>query len=377
MNFRRYQCGSLLKRGKKGRQMWYGVFREDVPQLDGGIVRKQRFIRLGPVSEYPNRSMAEELLRRKMNAKPSPRIKFPELVGRWRETIVPTIRESTAIYYNKMLDIHVLPYFAGCEVGGIEKYDVQKFLAAKAEQGFCKNTIRGMRISLGRVLGWAIENKWIPENPCRGVKLPEAGTKVERTILKPEQVLAIVNELEEPYATFVLFLAITGLRVGEAVGVRWSDMEGTALHVHRRIYEGKAGEVKTKKSRRTLPLPEELIDRMKALPSGDYIFRTRAGSPMNPKNAAHRHLRPALRKLGIHLGGWHDFRHTFTTILLKEYPLKAVSMALGHANTKITTDVYQHIDSEDLRAPLAGMSGKLLASVSKSTELRSGGEGSS
>ena len=149
------------------------------------------------------------------------------------------------------------------------------------------------------------------------MKLPEAGTKVERTILKPEQVLAIVNELEEPYATFVLFLAITGLRVGEAVGVRWSDMEGTALHVHRRIYEGKAGEVKTKKSRRTLPLPEELIDRMKALPSGDYIFRTRAGSPMNPKNAAHRHLRPALRKLGIHLGGWHDFRHTFTTILLK------------------------------------------------------------
>jgi integrase len=297
--FRRYQCGSLLKRGKKGRQMWYGVFREDVPQLDGGIARKQRFVRLGPVSEYPNRSMAEELLRQKMNAKPSPRIKFPELVDRWRETIVPTIRESTAIYYNKILDIHVLPYFAGYEVGRIEKYDVQKFLAAKAEQGFCKNTIRGMRISSGRVLAWAVENKWIPENPCRGVKLPEAGTKVERTILKPEQVLAIVNELEEPYATFVLFLAITGLRVGEAVGVRWSDMEGTALHVQRRIYEGKAGEVKTKKSRRTLPLPEELIDRMKALPSGAYVFRTRAGSPMNPKNAAHRHLRPACENSGF------------------------------------------------------------------------------
>jgi integrase len=58
----------------------------------------------------------------------------------------------------------------------------------------------------------------------------------------------------------------------------------------------------------------------------------------------------------------------FTTISLKEYPLKAVSKALGHANTKVTTEVYQHIDIEGIGAPLAGMSSKLLASVSKSIE---------
>jgi integrase len=100
---------------------------------------------------------------------------------------------------------------------------------------------------------------------------------------------------------------------------------------------------------------------MRTLESGECIFQTRAGTPLNPKNAAHRHFRPVLRELGIHLGGWHDFRHTFTTISLKEYPLKAVSKALGHANTKVTTEVYQHIDIEGIGAPLAGMSSKLLA----------------
>jgi integrase len=57
---------------------------------------------------------------------------------------------------------------------------------------------------------------------------------------------------------------------------------------------------------------------------------------------------------------------TFATLSLKEYPLKAVSKALGHANTKITTEIYRHIDTEGVGAPLAGMSSNLLASVGKS-----------
>jgi len=111
---------------------------------------------------------------------------------------------------------------------------------------------------------------------------------------------------------------------------------------------------------------------MRALGSGEYIFRARNGSPLNPKNAAQRHLRPVLRRLGIRIGGWHDFRHTFTTLALREHPLKAVSMALGHANTKITTEVYEHVNAEEIAGPLMGMSRKLLPNVTKSAELREG-----
>jgi hypothetical protein len=102
--FRRYQNGSIIQRGKKGQRMWYGIFRQDVPQPNGEAKRKQVFVRLGPVSEYPNRYMAEELLRQEMNAKPCSQTTFSELVQGWRGNVVPTIKESTANYYNKMLD---------------------------------------------------------------------------------------------------------------------------------------------------------------------------------------------------------------------------------------------------------------------------------
>ena len=57
-------------------------------------------------------------------------------------------------------------------------------------------------------------------NPRVGVKLPNAGRRVVRTILRPEGVVSISGRLEEPYATLVLFLAATGLRVGEAIAVK-------------------------------------------------------------------------------------------------------------------------------------------------------------
>lgn len=360
MGYMRYQR-SVVKRGKKGQQVWYGVWREDVPKPDGGFTRRQRMVRLGFVSGIPNRSTAYEHLSRLMGQKPSTHMKFSELVERWKAAVVPTIKDSTATYYQKMLKSHVLPAFGIREVASITREDVELFLANKARL-FCKNTLRGMRVSLGRVLSWAVKCKWIEENPCAGVELPHAGSKVKRTILKPEQVAAIVNKLREPYATLVLFLAVSGLRIGEAIAVKWSDFEGDTLHIRRRIFEGKVGTTKTESSQRSLPIPAALIERMKKLGDGEWIFRARNGAPINPKNAAQRYIRPVTRELGIPLGGWHDFRHTLSTRLLKRYPTKVVSELLGHSNVQTTLETYQHIETEDFRAPLNEMANELLAS---------------
>jgi integrase len=76
------------------------------------------------------------------------------------------------------------------------------------------------------------------------VALPKTETKVVRTVLKPADILAISEGLKEPYSSLVLFLAITGTRISEACGVRWSEMEGNVLHLRRRVYEGQVGELK-------------------------------------------------------------------------------------------------------------------------------------
>jgi integrase len=299
-----------------------------------------------------------------MGQKPSVQLTFSDLTERWTAAVVPTIKESTATYYKKMLKAHVIPVFGKREVSSIIRYDVETFLADRAKL-FCRNTLRGMRVSLGRVLSWAVDCGWLEKNPCAGVKLPLAGSKVKRTILKPEQVAAIMNRLHEPYATLVLFLAVSGLRIGEAIAVKWSDFEGDTLHIRRRIYEGAVGTTKTKGSERSLPIPAPLLERMKKLGDGEWIFRAQNGSPINPKNAAHRYIRPVVRELGITLGGWHDFRHTLSTKLLKHYPTKVVSELLGHSNVQTTLETYQHVETEDFRAPLNEVATELLSSVSK------------
>jgi integrase len=164
-----------------------------------------------------------------------------------------------------------------------------------------------------------------------------------------------------------LFLAVTGLRIGEAIGIKWSDFDGDVLHISRTIYEGTAGDTKTEDSDRYLPIPHVLLERMRALGGTEWIFHSRKHTPINPGNALKRYIRPVAKKLGISLGGWHDFRHTLTTGLLRSgVSPKVVSDILGHSDVQITLDVYDHPNTEDFRAPLESVANQLLRSVTNS-----------
>jgi hypothetical protein len=82
--------------------------------------------------------------------------------------------------------------------------------------------LSSMRVVLGLTLGWANNCGWLEKNPCSRMKLPNrtAGTGVTRTVLTPEQVNPIAEKLKEPYATLVLFVAASGVRIGEAPAIK-------------------------------------------------------------------------------------------------------------------------------------------------------------
>lgn len=369
MGLTRYQRGTVYKCGKRIK-VWYGMWREDVRLPDGSFTRRQRKKRLGTASELPTRAAAYEELARLMGCgDPRTEMKFSELAERWKAVVVPTIKETTATYYKKILHAHVLQMFGEKQIVSISRYDVEAFLVERSRI-YCRNTLRGMRVTLGRVLTWAVECGWLEKNPCSGVKLPQAGERVVRSILKSEDILAIVKELDEPYATLVLFLAVTGLRIGEAVAIKWLDFDGDVLRVSRRIYEGKADSPKTKSSERDLPIPHALLSRMRALGNGEWIFRARNGSPVNPGNALKRYVRPAVEKAKLSIGGWHDFRHTLVTSLRKGgWSSKVIANIVGHSNVQTMERIYDHADREDFRAALGEIASKLLPDVTKSASV--------
>jgi excisionase family DNA binding protein len=367
LGLRRYQRGHVYKTGKK-LKVWYGMWREDVRTPEGRIVRRQHNVRLGALSELPTKAAAQEALARRMGdcGRITTELKFSELVERWRATIVPTIKRTTATYYQNILRAHIVPAFGEKQISAITRYDVESFLAERASM-YCRNTLRGMRVSLGRVLTWAVQCGWLEKNPCSGVKLPHAGIRIERTILTPAQVTDIAKKLDEPYATLVLFLAITGLRIGEAVGIKRSDFDGDVLRVRRRIYEGKADTTKTKKSARDLPIPDALRSRLFSISGREWIFESGNGTPVNPGNALKRYVRPAVRSLGIKIGGWHDFRHTLATMLRKHgWSAKVRADILGHSSLQVTDGVYDHADQGDFRDALGPIASEMLRDVTKS-----------
>ena len=351
---RRWQEGSVsLYRGKKIKT-WYGVYRIDEQTPDGRIVRKQRAVKLGSLQEIPTKAEARRKLRDLLpsGSRLPTVITLSELVERWKKAVGPTVHDGTRAYYEKMLSAHIVPKFGHYQIAQITKYAVELWLNEQAKS-FSRSTVKGQRIALGRVMTWAVDHGWLEKDPTKGVKLPRqcAGRTVTRTALSREQVIALAGALEEPYATLIIFLAATGLRIAEATAVSWSDLTDGVLQVRG---------TKTRAAHRRLPLPMVLVERLEGLRSkdSDLIFRARNGSPINPGNALKRYVRPAAEGLGFQFSGFHDCRHTAITQMLRDgADSKLVATIAGHASTRITLDVYRHTNVDELRAPMEQLLG--------------------
>lgn len=348
MGKRRYQRGYVYKTGKR-QKVWRVQWREDVIGADGRLRRITRHRTLGPVTEICSKAEAQErvaLLLSAVNSQtPKVELTFAELVARWQQHILPTLKLPTAKYYTTNLRAHLIPVFESTKVGDLTRYDVQRFLTEKSRT-HARNSLRGMRTTLGRVLGWAVENGWLTENPCRGVRLPRGQAGRERFVLSTDEAKALLSELQEPYSTLAFLLGVTGMRISEAIGLRWSDLEGDRLVIRRRVYDRQVGETKTESSTRRLPLPQLLRWRLQLLRNGsgdDWVFQTRSGTPLIPGNTLKRHLRPATRKLALPAVCWHDLRHALATWFdARGVSAKVTASVLGHADVRTTLQIYTH-----------------------------------
>ncbi len=172
----------------------------------------------------------------------------------------------------------------------------------------------------------------------------------EKHALMPEQIPRLLPLLLKPMRTMVLLGILTGLRMGEILGLRWKDLDLVSgqLRVEQAVYRGQVGSPKTKGSRRTLPLPQGLIGVLTSFKAQSarrsdegLVFRTRNGTPYSDTNLLHRFLKPAGQKIGAPWLNWHTLRRTHTTLLqLAGGSLKDAQAQLGHSKLSTTFEIY-------------------------------------
>lgn len=301
----------------------------------------------------------------------------------WLAHAAGRVRSKTLEGYRTLLTRHASPALGPSMLGEITPWQIQSLYSSLLESGLAGGTVLNLHLVLTQALGQAVRWGLIASNPVAGAQPPRP-LRREPTIVDVELAARLIGLVRGTSLAVPVTLALaTGMRRGEVLGLRWSDVleDLTRLQV-RRSLQVVAGELvwtepKTKRSRRVVDLPEftrsvlehakadqarrrELAD---AWVDEDLVVDRGDGGPVNPGTFSAGWARFCRqRKLGVIR--FHDLRHAHATLMLLQgvHP-KVVSERLGHASIGITLDTYSHVlpsmQAEAVRAfdelfPIAG-----------------------
>ncbi|MEP6978909.1 MAG: tyrosine-type recombinase/integrase [Thermoleophilia bacterium] len=257
-------------------------------------------------------------------------------------------------------------YFGGMRLAEITPRDVKGYVSSLAARGLAPATIRSTIAPLRALLATAVEEDAIRSNPAAGIRVAGAaefreGEAEERVkALTDEEATRLLGAVVPEHRLLIEFLLRTGLRISEALALRWGDVDlGTGrVQVRRRLYKG-LDAPKSKFGRRDVRMSPELGRRLWAARKasafagdGDPVFATPTGKPLDYGNLYHRVMKPACRTAGVPWAAFHTLRHTCATTLFRSgWNPKQVQKALGHHSAAFTMDTYVHLLPDDQPEP--------------------------
>lgn len=350
---RRYQQGQILF--SKNRQVWLGRYREDIIQADGTVVRTRPQIVLGTKKELPTQRLAarklDEILSR-INAssyQPTRIATIAEFSKRFREEVLAKRKPSTVRSASSHLDAHVIPQLGNLRLDQIGPENQQIFV--NNLHGASRKTVLNILSTLSSMLitakNWGYSAR---EIELAKLVLPERNSYVAPHFTRT-QIESILNLAQEPWRTFFILLALTGMRAGEALGLQWDDIDFAhrCIQIRRSAWYGKLQSTKSKKSAAPITLPDLLAGVLKAYkeewkPNAQgFLFTTRNGRPPSSNKVVEYQLWPILDALDIPRCGLHAFRHSVASLIVDAgYAPEVAQQQLRHSDAR-TTLGYIHL----------------------------------
>lgn len=368
---RRFQVGHVFERGKT-RKCWVARYVE--PKLVGGEV--QRVLRsrvIGPVkgmTKSAARTVLESWLRPLNEGLyvPIESASFLEFYEKWERDLLPTYRESTREFYRQTAKRWIKPYFEDWMMSQIHPGEVQRFINTFASK-YSRSVLKHVRATLRCLFGAALDWQYVRENPTLKLRIPY-GRAVERAkVISLDQIAALVGKLEEPFRAMVMLAATSALRESELFGLQWDDFDWNQakIHVRRRVYRRRVGDTKTVKSQREIPLLDEVLKAVAALPHGEnqFIFGGPKGGFLRPDEIMQEHIRPAALALGFPQITWRSFRRSAESYMHNDgVPLKVQQAMLGHTNPN-TTLLYAEADLGMMRSAVESLGRRIFPNLSQ------------
>jgi integrase/predicted RNA-binding Zn-ribbon protein involved in translation (DUF1610 family) len=294
------------------------------------------------------------------------------LLKEWLPAIKGTIRPTTFASYCMHVEGHIVPSLGSLQLSRLSASAINALYARLAENGRLQGkgalspaTVRRVHATLHRACRDAVRWQRLAVNPVDAAD-PPRGRSTQRDLpaWSAEQLAGFLCSVRDD-RLFALWrlLAMTGARRGEALGLRWDDLdvEAATITIRRALVplggEVQISEPKTARGRRRLALDPLTMEALKAHAArqadersacdawdeSGYIFTTEEGQPLDPhrvSKAFERRLRAAaLPRIPLH-----GLRHTYATLALSSgVNPRIVSGRLGHSTVALTLDIYSHV----------------------------------
>ena len=300
-----------------------------------------------------------------------PDMPFGDWIDLWYQYYCkPALRATTVDSYENYIYRHIIPEIGSIPLCNLTHNDLQQFYAKQKKNGRLKNIehhgtglsdrfVRCIHTVCRAALERAVADGLVSTNVSIGCKLPPKKGHEMKILTQTEIVRFLARAKEEGYYEMFLLELTTGMRRGEILGLKWSDLNlrTGALRIARQISTKGEAEPKTKASIRTILLPPEMLsilESMKATATCEWIFPSpvNEGEPRSPA-AVLKRFKIILERSGCKKLRFHDLRHTFATMALENgMDIKTLSAIIGHVSAETTLNIYSHV-TDTMRAQAA------------------------
>ncbi len=351
-------CGAInlgWEHGKRRRKYFYGQTAE---QVQAAILRARADLAQGlPV--VAERQTVEEFL------------------GRWLEdSVKPSVRPLTYEQYRQHVKLYLAPLLGRHQLAKLAPQHVRAFIKRKLADGLSPRTVQLSLVILRRALGQAVKDGLVGRNVAK-LADPPRWKRPEIKPWEPAEAARFLDAIrtERLEAAYLLALSL-GLRRGEVLGLRWSDvdLEGKTVTISQALARvgGKLEfiEPKSRQSRRTVPIHDGLVaalrnhrrrqfeERLAAgsrWHDGGLVFTTGIGTPLEPR-ALNEDFERVVMAAGLRRIRLHDLRHSCATFLLAQgvHP-RVVMELLGHSQISLTMETYSHVLPDAMREAIGRM----------------------